>query len=161
MYSVVVALGSVMQVFSSVYRPWSLEITPGWSLTSGVLARCLVDVLDSSRWEFVPSFGSGGTKGSLLESFGILLVFSLNNNVAPLLYFSNSSATRWRSLLIPILTASVPMGQSSISSVRLIPFTMNPIGGTSTKPFLCTPSRLSLRLLLPGGPSKCGVSLVR
>ena len=94
------------------------------------------------------------------SSFVTRSVLSRNRIVAPLWYFSNSAPTRSLSRVMPILTVSVPIGQSSMSSVLLCPFAMNPISGTFPKYFL-PPFLLSALLIYPGGPSKCGVSFVR
>ena len=62
------------------------------------------------------------------------------------------SATRFRSRLLPARTASVPMGQSSMSIVVRVPFFMKPMGGISLNVRLM-PFRPSLRRA-SGGPSK-------
>ncbi|KAK5634216.1 hypothetical protein RRF57_009930 [Xylaria bambusicola] len=88
------------------------------------------------------------------ESLGTRFVLSRNRIVAPFLYFANSRSSRSRSDFMPSRTTSVPMGQSSMSSVVRVPLSIKPISGRSVKVAV-------FFLRGPEGPSKCGVSLVR
>lgn len=123
------------------------------SESAGFMVGWAGDGLFAACWEL--SFAGDSSRT------GVLFVASRRRIVAPRLYFEISSRTRFLSFLKPSRTASVAIGQSSISIVLRVPLIMKPMGGTSLKPSCSKGFFLALRLMHPGGPSKCGVILVR
>ena len=133
MYSVLVAFWSVMHVLKST----------------------CVSVSTRTASAGTPSGGCGGDDDDD-DGLGTRVVLSRSSTVAPRVYLPYSTARRARSSARPLRTASVPIGQSSMSSTRRVFLGVKPNGGMRSCGLL-GPRRDSM----PFGPSKCGVSLVR
>ena len=148
-----------MHDFSSVYGRNTVRSSsdPFVQTSGGVLGGMVPLTALAGRSAAMSMDSCSALEGSGFEwpcfGFGIRFVLSRKRSVAPLLKSAMSIATRSLSCCIPSLTASVPIGQSSISIVFRVPFCIKPIGGTPSH-LISALLRLAFRLMIPGGPSK-------